>query len=70
MCEILSIRKGNIIRAIYKRNEDKKNIFVLVKNLLFFSYTRKRCTILLDIDKASCIFISFYPLSCFGIKNL
>lgn len=24
MCEILSIRKGNIIRAIYKRNEDKK----------------------------------------------
>ena len=45
-------------------------ILALVKKSLFFSYTLKWCTILFYINKASCIFIPFYPLFCFGIKNL
>ena len=45
-------------------------MFALVKNLLFFSYTLKWCTILFYVNKTSCIFIPFYPLSCFGIKDL
>ena len=40
------------------------------KKLLFFSYTLKWYAILFYINKASCIFIPFHPLFCFGIKNL